>query len=87
MILWTILEMNEKELRKNEKRRKKLISMHKMLHPGVYVDKIYVSRIDARRELASIVDCVNARNTLKRPIAAANNNNSNIIINRKTTKP
>ena len=41
-----------------DQRRRKLITMHKALHPGDKVDRLYESRREGERGLASIEDSV-----------------------------
>ena len=43
-----------------DQRTRKLVTMHKVLHPRDDVDRLYVSRKEGRRGLASIEDRVNA---------------------------
>ena len=43
-----------------DQRTRKLLIMHKALHPRDDVDSLYVSRKDGRRGLASIEDSVDA---------------------------
>ena len=76
-ILGTILEVNQ--------RRRKLMTMHKGLHPRNDVDRLYTSRREAGRGLASIKDSVDTSiqrledNIEKRggSLIAAIRNNSN----------
>ena len=43
-----------------DQRIKKLMTMHKALHPRDDIDRQYVSRKEGRRGLASINDCIDA---------------------------
>ena len=52
---WTI-----DELKQMDQRRRKLMTMHKALHPRDDVDRKYVSRKEGGRGLASIEDSVDA---------------------------
>ncbi len=48
------------ELKQMEQRTRKLMTMHKALHPRNEIDRLYVSRKERGRELASIEDSVDA---------------------------
>ena len=52
---WTI-----DELKQIDQRTRKLMTMHKALHPRDVVDRLYVSRKEGRRGLASIEDSIDA---------------------------
>ena len=54
------LEWTRDELRQIDQRTEKLMSMHKALHPRDDVDRLYVSRKEVGRGLASIEDSVDA---------------------------
>ena len=49
-----------KELRRINQRTRKLMMMHKALHPRDDKDRLYVSRKEGGRDLANIEDCVEA---------------------------
>ena len=48
------------ELKQMDQRTRKVMTMHKALHPRDDVDRLYVSRKEGGRGLASIEDCVDA---------------------------
>ena len=52
--------MNREELKKIQQRTRKLITRHKALYPGHYVDRLYVSRNEGGRGLAIVEDIVDA---------------------------
>ena len=52
--------MDEEELQQMDKRTRKLITMHKVLHPRDDGDALYVSRKKGGRGLTSIKDSVDA---------------------------
>ena len=54
------LKWTRDELRQMDQRTRKLITMHKALHTRGYVDRLYVSRKEGGRGLASIEDSVDA---------------------------
>ena len=54
------LKSTRDELRKMDQRTRKLMTLHKALHPRDHVDRLYVSRKEGGRGLASIEDSVNA---------------------------
>ena len=54
------LKWTRDELKQMDQRTRKLITMHKALHPRDYVDRLYVSRKEGVRGLASIEDSVDA---------------------------
>ena len=89
---WTI-----EELQKMDQRTRKLIAMHKTLHPRDDVDKLYVPRKGGGRGLANIQDSVDAliqwqKDYIKkrggRLIAAirSNTDNTNIKQNKNNQK-
>ena len=53
-----ILKWTRDELKQMDQRTRKLIAMHKALHPRDNVDRLYVSRKEGGRRLASIEDSV-----------------------------
>ena len=59
-ILGKILKVDDGRTSTNVPETRKLILMHKALHPGDGVDRLYLSRKDGRRRLASIEDNVDA---------------------------
>ena len=54
------LKWTREELRQMDQRIRKLMTMHKALHPRDDVDRLYVSRKEGGRGLASIEDSVDA---------------------------
>ena len=54
------LKRTREELKQMEQRTRKLMTMHKALHPRDDVDRLYVSRKEGGRGLASIEDTVDA---------------------------
>ena len=54
------LKWTRDELKQMDQRTRKLMTMHKVLHPRDDVDRLYVSRKDGGRGLASIEDSVDA---------------------------
>ena len=54
------LKRTREEFKQMDQRTKKLMSMHKALHPGDNVDRLYVSRKEGGRGLASIEHSVDA---------------------------
>ena len=52
------LKWTREELKQMDKRTRKLMIMHKALHPRNDINRIYVSRREGRRGLASIKDAV-----------------------------
>ena len=54
------LKWTREELKQMNKRTRKLMTLHKALHPRDDVDRLYVSRNGWGRELASIEDSVDA---------------------------
>ena len=75
-----------------DQRTRKLMTMHKALHPRDDVDRLYVSRKEGRRGLASIEDSVHSSIRLEDYIekhkqgliTAIRNNTDNTIDNRMT---
>ena len=55
-----ILKWAREELKQMDQRTRKLMIMHKVLHPRDDVDRLYVSRKEGGRGLASIEDTVDA---------------------------
>ena len=54
------LKWTRDELKQMDQRTRKLMTMHKVLHPRDDVDRLYVSRKEGVRELASIEDSYDA---------------------------
>ena len=54
------LKWTRDELKQMDQRTRKLMTMHKALHPRDDIDRLYVSRKEGRRGLASIEDNVDA---------------------------
>ena len=54
------LEWTREELKQMDQRTRKLMTMHKALHPRDDVDRLYVSRKEGGRGLFSIEDSVDA---------------------------
>ena len=54
------LKWIREELRQMDQRIRKLMTMHKALHPSDDMDRLYISRIEGGRGLASIEDTVDA---------------------------
>ena len=52
------VKWNREELKQMDQRTRKLMTMHKALHPRDVVDRLFVSRKEGGRGLASIEDCV-----------------------------
>ena len=50
------LKWTREELKQMDQRTRKLMTMHKFLHPSVNVKRLYVSRKDGGRQLAIIDD-------------------------------
>ena len=82
------------ELRQMDQRTKKLMNMHKALNPRDDVDRLYVSRKEGGRGLASIEDSVDTsiqrledyiEKHKRGLITAIRNNTDNTIDNRMTT--
>ena len=87
------LKWTRDELRKMDQRTRKLMTMHKALHPRDDVDRLYVSRKEGGRGLASIEDSVDASIQRREDyiekhegglITAIRNNTDNTIDNRMT---
>ena len=58
--LGPLLKWTRDELRPMDQRTRKLMTMHKALHPRVDVDRLYVPRKEGGRVLASIEDSVDS---------------------------
>ena len=54
------LKWTREEVKQTDQRTRKLMTMHKALHPRDDVDRLYVSRKEGGRELASFEDTVDA---------------------------
>ena len=92
--LGPFLKWTRDELKQMDQRTRKLMTMHKALHPRDDVDRLYVSRKEGGRGLASIQDSVDAsiqrledyREKHERGlITAIRNDTDNTIDNRMTT--
>ena len=88
------LKWTRDELKQMDQRTRKLLTMHKALHPIDVVDRLYVSRKDGGRGLTSIEDSVDA--SIQRPedyiekhergmIRTIRNDTNNTIDDRMTT--
>ena len=81
------------ELKQMDQRTRKLMTMHKALHPRDDVDRQYVSRKEGGRELASIEDSVDVSiqrledyiEKDERELITAIRNNTDITIDNRTT--
>ena len=89
-----ILKWARDELKQMDQRTRKLMTMHKALHPRDDVDRLYVSRKEGGRRLASIEDSVDAsiqrledyiEKHERRLITAIRNDTDNSIDDRMTT--
>ena len=85
------LKWTREELKQMDQRTRKLMTMHKALHPRDGVDRLYVSRKGGERGLAGIEDSVDAsiqrfedyiEKNRERLITATRNNTDNVRINR-----
>ena len=80
------------ELKQMDQRTRKLMTVHKAIHPRDDVDRLYVSKKEGRRELASIEDSIDASMRLEDciekheggPITAIRNDTENTMNNRMT---
>ena len=59
--LGTFLTWTREDLKQMDQRTRKLMTMHKALHPRDDVYRLYVSRREGRSELTSIEDSVDAK--------------------------
>ena len=90
------LKLTREELQQMDQRTRKLMTMHKALHPREDVDRFHMSRKERGRGLTSIQDSIDAsiqrlenkiRKHGRRLITAIRNNTDNASINRtKTTR-
>ena len=94
IILGPFLKWTRDELKQMDQRTRKLMTMYKALHPRDDVDRLYVSRKEGGRELASIEDSVDAsiqrledyiEKQERGLITAIRNNTDNTIDDRMTT--
>ena len=60
----SFLKWTRDELRQMDQRTRKLMTMHKVLHPGDDVDRLYAPRKEGGRGLASIEDSVDTESLL-----------------------
>ena len=67
------LKWTRDELKQMDQRTRKLMTMHKALHPRDDVDRLYVPRKDGGRGLASIQYSIDA--LIKRPATTLKNTN------------
>ena len=90
--LGPFLKWTRKEPKQMDERTRKLMTMHKALHPRDDVDRLYVSRKEGGRGLDSIEETVDAsiqglEDDIEKPggrlITVSNNNTDNSRINRK----
>ena len=84
------LKRTRDELKQMDQRTRKLMTMHKALHPRHDVDRLYVSRKEGGRGLASIEDSVNAsiqrlEDYIERELITAIRNNTDNTINNRMT--
>ena len=56
----TFLKWTREELKQMDQRTRKIMTMHKPLHPRDEVGRLYVSRKEGRRGLTSVKDSVDA---------------------------
>ena len=91
--LGPFLKWARNELRQMDQRTRKLMTMHKLLHPRDDVDKLYVTRKEGGSGLASIEDSVDTsiqrledyiEKHVRGLITASRNNTDNMIDNRMT---
>ena len=89
-----ILKWTRDELKRMDQRTRKLMTMHKALRPRDNVDRLYVSRKEGGRRLASIEDSVDVsiqqledyiEKHERGLITAIRNDTDNTIDNRMTT--
>ena len=88
----TFLEWTEEKLKQMDQRTRKLMAMHKALHPRDDVDRLNISRKESGRGLASIKDSIDTSIWLEdyiqkhgeRLITATRNNTDNFRTNRTT---
>ena len=88
-----LLKWTREELKQMDQRTRKLMNMHKALHPRDGVDRLHVARKEGRRELSSLEESVDAsiqrlQNYIQtrggRLITAARNDTDNTRGNRTT---
>ena len=53
-----IIKWKKEELRNIDRKTRKLMNMHRGLHPQVDVDRLYVKRAEGKRGMISVEDCV-----------------------------
>ena len=87
------LKCSKEELQQMDQRTRKLMTMHKALHPREDVDRLHVSRKEGGRGFTSIQERVdisirqledNIEKNKERLITATRNNTNNAMINRTT---
>ena len=90
----SLLKWTRDELKQMDQRIRKLMTMHKALHPRDDVDRLYVSKKEGGRGLAGIEDSVDAsiqqlEDCIEKHegglITAVKNNTDNTVDDRKTT--
>ena len=90
---WLFLKWTKDELKQMDQRTRRLMTMHKALHPRDDVDRLYVSRKEWGRGLDSIEDIVHAsiqrledyiEKHKRELITATRNNTDNTIDDRMT---
>ena len=90
----SFLKWTRDELKQMDQRTRKLMTMHKALHPRDNVDRLYVSRKEGGRGLASIAESVDAsiqrlKDNIEKhergQITAVRNDTDNAIDDRMTT--
>ena len=90
----SFLKWIREEPQQMNQRTRKLVMMHKALHPKDDIDRLYVSRKEGGRGLSSSGDSINAsirqledgiKKRKERRITVARNNTNNTRINRTTT--
>ena len=89
---WPFLKRTREDFEQMDQRTRKLITMHKALHPRNNVERLYGSRKDGERGITSIEDSVDEsikrledyiENRGEKLITATRNNTNNTRINRK----
>ena len=88
------LKLTREELKQMDQRTRKLMTMHKALHPRDDAERLYVSRKEGGRGLASIEDSIDAsiqwledyiKKHKRGPITTIRNDTDNTIDDRMTT--
>ena len=68
-----IINWNKEELNKIDQQARKLLNMHRSLHPRSSVDRLYIPRAQEVRELLSVKECVELKRSNLFDYAAKNN--------------